>query len=57
MFGFEESSSIASGEKCGAMMTSQNCFSSASANCASTARLTAMTPPNADSGSHAKAAW
>ena len=43
--------------KCGAMMTSQNCFSSASANCASTARLTAITPPNADSGSHAKAAW
>ena len=38
------------------MMTSQNCFSSASANAASTARLTQMTPPNADIGSHAKAA-
>ena len=39
------------------MMTSQNCFSSASANGTSTVRLTQITPPNADSGSHAKAAW
>ena len=41
--------------KCGAMMTSQNCLSSASANGRSIVRLTQMTPPNADSGSHAKA--
>ena len=38
------------------MMTSQNCFSSASANPASTARLTQITPPKADIGSHANAA-
>ena len=41
----------------GAISTSQNCFSSASANCRSIVRLTQITPPNADIGSHAKAAW
>ena len=41
--------------KRGAKMTSQNCFTSASANSSSTVRLTVTTPPKADSGSHANA--
>ena len=41
MFGLLESSSSASSVNCGAMMTSQNCFSSASANGASTVAVDA----------------
>ena len=55
MFGLAASTSSASSVKRGANTTSQNCLTSASANSASTVRLTQMTPPNADSGSHAKA--
>src|SRR4051794_25618942 len=55
MFGFEERIASASSVNLGAKTTSQNCLTSASANSASTGRLTVTTPPKADSGSQAKA--
>src|SRR3954447_381923 len=57
MFGLVASSASASSVYDGAIRTSANCLVSASAKPRSIGPLTQTTPPNADIGSHAKAAW
>ena len=56
MLSFCCSTSSAPSSYPGAINTSMNCSFSRSASCLSTGRLRAITPPNADIGSQAKAA-